>query len=189
MIPSSVGPGASTPAVDDPTVSAPQVNVAAAAKPPSSACPPDDPNAPKVWTPEDRAKTDAYIRNALKHNGGDVNKALNELRDLRQLPQNRYDKNLANAADYLRARDDSRVETPPVSAAKVEIYSLMKRMGWVPEEGCGPVSPYSDTQAQYMRRGVIDGAKDTSPLEWITLAAAPGPRMAIGLGHFLTGEA
>lgn len=195
MIPSSIGPAVETASLDDQAVSATQVNVAAAATPspataaPGNPCPPDDPNKSKVWTPEDRAKTDAYIRNALEHNGGDVNKALNELRNLRQLPQNHYDKNLANAADYLRSRDDSRIETPPVSAAKVEIYSLMKRMGLVPQEGCGPVSPYSDAQAQYMRRGVIDGARDMSALEWAALAAAPLPRMALGVGHALTGEA
>ena len=114
------------------------------------------------------------ISGALDRHGGDVEKAFADLRDQRQKPENYYDSNLAVAADYLRARWETQRCGPVVALGEVESYMLLKQAGGVPQEGPGPVSPYSDLQKNYMEKGVSDEESQKSVLEQIWWNSPPG---------------
>lgn len=108
------------------------------------------------WTPEDRGKVDAYIKQAMDHNGGDIQKSFEELRDMRWKPAYFYDSNLAIAADYLRARWETQKYNNQVAGIEVEVYLDKKKSGDIPQNGPGPVSQYSKLQEEYMNKGVED---------------------------------
>jgi hypothetical protein len=112
------------------------------------------------WLPEDRAKVDQYVTNAINQHGGDLQAAWESLVEQRQLPQNFYDPNLASAADYLRARLETHQYGPTVEKARIEAYLELKRHGLIPPVGPGPVSPYSEMQREYMLKGITDGVND-----------------------------
>lgn len=118
-----------------------------------------------AWTTENAQLIEALIRAAIMNNDGDIEKAFMELRDLRQNPSYYYDSNLAAAADYLRARWDVQRYGSEVERLRVEAYIKMKRAGAVPKEGPGPVSPPSEIQERYMRKGVEDETRQTSTTE------------------------
>lgn len=113
-------------------------------------------NIPTDWTTENRRQVEIYIQYAIELVGGDVESAFAVLRDLRQRPENYYDSNLAIAADYLRARWDTRRWGPDVERLHVRGYMFLKRHGRAPKGGPGPVSPPSTLQEEYMRRGIRD---------------------------------
>ena len=137
------------------------------------------------WAPEDRSKIDGYIRGALHRGGGSIEKAFADLRDQRQKVENYYDTNMAVAADYLRARWETQNCGPGVAATEVEAYMGLKRLGGVPKEGPGPVSPYSEVQLEYMRRGVEDEINDMSIFKRIWWASPAGA--AVGTARAAVG--
>jgi hypothetical protein len=108
------------------------------------------------WAPEDRGKVDAYIQGALDRHGGDIQAAFEDLRDQRWLPKNFYDTNLAIGADYLRARWETQKYNNIVAGIEVETYLDKKQNNEIPQNGPGPVSPYSELQKEYMNKGVED---------------------------------
>ena len=112
--------------------------------------------APNQWAPEDESKVKAYIDDALAKNHDDVALSFAYLRDQRQQQANWYDTNMAIAADYLRARWDTQRSGPFAARQEVDAYITLKEMNAVPKEGPGPISPYSDLQAKYMRQGIDD---------------------------------
>jgi hypothetical protein len=112
------------------------------------------------WLPEDRAKVDQYVNDAINQHGGDLDAAWQSLVAKRQLPENFYDPNLASAADYLRARLETHKYGPTVEKARIEAYLELKRHGLIPPVGPGPVSPYSEMQREYMQKGIQDGVHD-----------------------------
>lgn len=130
--------------------------------PGASPTPPASSDEAARWTPESEEQVKAYIRQAMERHGGNVEQAFSDLRDQRQKPENYYDTNLAIAADYLRARWDVQQHGAAAEALQVESYLAMKRTVGVPKEGPGPVSPYSDLEAKYMRMGVTDEARHQS---------------------------
>ena len=141
---------------------------------------------PSRWTPQNEAQVKADIQGALNRHHGNIEQAFADLRDQRQQPQNYYDSNLAIAADYLRARWDVQRHGTVAEAAAVETYLLAKRTVGVPQEGPGPVSPYSDLEAKYMRKGVADEAAHQSfwdNLKWAT----PVPVINLPLGMVKAG--
>jgi hypothetical protein len=126
------------------------------------------------WTPEDKGKVDAYIDDALGRHGGDVAAAFADIRDRRQQAQNYYDTNMAIAADHLRARLETQRSGPPVALQEVETYMALKRTVGVPQEGPGPVSPYSQLELDYMRSGVAVQQDQMSFLEKAWWYSPPG---------------
>jgi hypothetical protein len=130
------------------------------------------------WTPEDEGQVQACIRDALARHGGNVADAFADLRDLRQKPENYYDSNMAIAADYLRARWDVQRHGTVAEEVSVGAYLALKRAGGVPQEGPGPVSPYSDLEAKYMWKGVDDESRHQSfwdDLMWSAPLPVPVP--------------
>ena len=140
---------------------------------------------PPQWTPENEDQVRAYIQAAMDRHGDNVQLAFADLRDQRQQPANYYDTNMAIAADYLRARWDVERHGAVAESASVETYLEMKRTVGVPQEGPGPVSPYSDLEAKYMRLGVHDGANQESfwdELKWAAPVPTPIPGLVVPLG-------
>ncbi|WNL46227.1 hypothetical protein RKE25_00930 [Dyella sp. BiH032] len=109
-----------------------------------------------TWTPEDRGKVDAYIKQAMDQHPDDIQGAFEQLRDMRWTPSHFYDSNLAIAADYLRARWETQKYNNQVSGIEVEIYLDKKKKGEIPQNGPGPVSQYSKLQEEYMNKGIDD---------------------------------
>jgi len=109
-----------------------------------------------TWTPEDPAKVEDYINGALKAHNNNLDEAWRDLTNQRHKPENYYDMNMAIAADYLRARRLTRDCGPKPAQATVDTYMDLKRSEKVPQEGPGPVSPYSDLEKKYMDKGVTD---------------------------------
>jgi hypothetical protein len=109
-----------------------------------------------TWTPEDRGKVDAYIKQAMDQHPGNIQAAFEQLRDLRWTPGHFYDSNLAIAADYLRARWETEKYNNQVSGIEVEVYLDKKKKGEIPQNGPGPVSQYSKLQEEYMYKGIDD---------------------------------
>jgi hypothetical protein len=109
-----------------------------------------------TWAPEDRGRIDAYIKDAMDRHGGDIQAAFEDLRDQRWMPRNFYDTNLAIAADYLRARWETQKYNNVVAGIEVDTYLDKKQNNEIPQNGPGPVSPYSDLQKEYMEKGVED---------------------------------
>jgi hypothetical protein len=136
--------------------------------------PPGEGESP-TWSKPDASKVDAYINQAMAQSHGDVSQAFSYLRDLRDKPQNYYDSNLAIAADYMRARWDTQQHGPGAETEDIAAYLAAKRAVGVPQEGPGPVSPYSDLEKQYMLKGVADEVKsDPKVLAWeIPLGPVP----------------
>lgn len=108
------------------------------------------------WAPEDRGKVDAYIKDAMDRHPDDIQGAFEQLRDLRWTPGHFYDTNLAVAADYLRARWETQKSNNIVAGIMVDAYMDKKRNGEIPQNGPGPVSPYSELQKEYMHKGIDD---------------------------------
>ncbi|MFD1295622.1 MULTISPECIES: hypothetical protein [Lysobacter] len=108
------------------------------------------------WTPEDRGKVDAYIKGAMDRHPGNIQAAFEELRDLRWTPGHFYDTNLAIGADYLRARWETEKSNNIVGGIMVDVYLDKKQNNQIPQNGPGPVSPYSELQKEYMHKGVED---------------------------------
>lgn len=148
---------------------------------PSPRPPPPEPA--QQFTPEDEAEVQRLIAEALARHDGDVALAFVDLRDQRQRPENFFDSNLAIAADYLRARLEVRRNGPFVARDEVEAYLLLKRTVGVPQEGPGPVSPFSELQAKYMRKGVEDEAREMGFLDRAFFASPAG--VLLGTGRFL----
>lgn len=126
------------------------------------------------WTPENEDQVKAYIQQAMDQNHGDVALAFAQLRDLRQQPAHYYDTNMAIAADYLRARWDTQRFGPQYEATEVTAYLAAKRTTGVPQEGPGPVSPYSNLEAKYMYKGIADQVGDQSLLKNLEQNLQPG---------------
>lgn len=146
-----------------------------------SHAPPPEPQ----WTPENEDQVKAYIQKAMARHGGNVQLAFADLRDRWQQPANYYDSNLAIAADYLRARWDVERHGSLAESVSVETYLEMKRTVGVPQEGPGPVSPYSDLEAKYMRLGVHDGASQESfwdKVKWAAPLPTPVPGLVVPAG-------
>jgi hypothetical protein len=152
---------------------------------PTPTAPPSQPAA-QPWTAEDENTVKALIQGALHRNGDNVEKAFAELRDRRQQPEHYYDTNLAIAADYLRARWETQKNGPSVAATQVETYIALKRTVGVPQEGPGPVSPYSDLQAKYMRAGVADEVRTMSVWEHVWWSSQPGQTAGFARAAFDT---
>lgn len=130
-----------------------------------------------TWTPEDRGKVDAYIKTAMDAHGDDIQGAFEQLRDLRWTPGHFYDSNLAIAADYLRARWETQKSNNIVSGIMVDTYLDKKQAGEIPQNGPGPVSPYSELQKEYMHKG-IDDQWDT--LNWFEKTFLSDSSVTIG---------
>ena len=131
-----------------------------------------------AWTPENEGQVQTYIQDALARHGGNVAEAFADLRDRRQKPENYYDSNMAIAADYLRARWDVQRHGTAAEQVAVGSYLALKRAGGVPQEGPGPVSPYSDLEAKYMWKGVDDESRHQSfwdDLKWSVPVPLPLP--------------
>lgn len=121
--------------------------------------PTSPPEKVQKWTQEDDQTIKALLAQAMAHTHGDVALAFKYARDLRQKKENFYDMNLAIASDYLRARYDIiRGRTYTEEVVRIETYMWLKKLGLVPPEGPGPVSPYNKTQHDWM----IKGARDQS---------------------------
>ena len=126
------------------------------------------------WTALNTKTIQDDIDRAMKDNGQDLDKAWADLTTQRQDPKNHYDQNLAVAADYLRARRLARDCGPVPATDAVEKYMALKRTVGVPKEGKGPVSPYSDTELQYMLKGVKDETNKMSFLTKVWWGSPPG---------------
>jgi hypothetical protein len=174
--PTPAGPGP-TPAVT--ATPAPALSPTPSPQPGPTPTPPAQPQ----FTPENEAEVQRLIAEALARHDGDVALAFADLRDQRQRPENFFDSNLAIAADYLRARLEVRRNGPVVAADEVEAYLLLKRTVGVPQEGPGPVSPFSELQAKYMRQGVADEARAMGFAERVFFASPVG--VAFGAARFL----
>jgi hypothetical protein len=135
---------------------------------------PTTPTTNGPWTTPDESQVKQLINQALADNGGDVSKAFAELRDRRQQPANYYDSNLAIAADYLRARWETQRCGPGVAEAEVDGYLALKQTTGVPQEGPGPVSPYTSLEDKYMHQGVQDEANKMSFWDKLWWASPPG---------------
>lgn len=109
-----------------------------------------------TWTPEDRNQVDAYIKDAMARNGGDIQKSFEDLRNMRWTPAHFYDSNLAIAADYLRARWETQKYNNTTAMVEVGVYLDQKKKGQTPQNGPGPVSQYSKLQEEYMNKGIND---------------------------------
>lgn len=109
-----------------------------------------------TWAPEDRGKVDAYIKQAMDAHPDDIQGAFEQLRDMRWEPGHFYDTNLAIAADYLRARWETQKYNNVVASLEVSQYLDKKRNDEIPQNGPGPVSPYSELQKEYMEKGIND---------------------------------
>jgi hypothetical protein len=128
------------------------------------------------WTQPNASIVNDYIREAQNHSHGNIEQAFVYLRDQRDQPQNYYNTNLAIAADYFRAYWDSQTHGPDAERLSVAAYLELKKEGLAPKEGPGPVSPYSNLEAQYMNKGISDEENHT-PL-WERIAwdlPIPGP--------------
>jgi hypothetical protein len=134
------------------------------------------PTPPPPWSPEDEQKVKELIAEASERHDGDVEEAFADLRDQRQNPSgvNFYDTNLAIAADYFRARWETQKHGPYVAEEQVLLYAGLKKIGFVPQEGPGPVSPYSELQLEYNLQGVADEAAEMSLLEQVWWYSPPG---------------
>ncbi|HTE53231.1 MAG TPA: hypothetical protein VK698_20395 [Kofleriaceae bacterium] len=148
---------------------------------PSAEPPPPPP--PSRFTPEDEGKVKELIADALARHDGDLALAFVDLRDQRQKPENFFDSNLAIASDYLRARLEVRRNGPRVAREEVEAYILLKKTVGVPKEGPGPVSPFSELQAKFMRQGVEDEASQLSFLGKVFFSTPAGD--LFGTSRFL----
>jgi hypothetical protein len=137
-------------------------------------------SSPEQWSPEDDATINKYINDAMTHSNGDVEGAFAYLRDKRHEPANYYDTNLAIAADYLRARWDTQQHGPRAETQAIGIYMGAKRLGVVPQEGPGPVSPYSEKQEAYMLKGVQDEARQMPFLEKVAWEVPLYPPITVG---------
>jgi hypothetical protein len=135
-----------------------------------------------TWAPEDRGKVDAYIRQAMDAHPGDIKGAFEQLRDMRWRPGHFYDTNLAIAADYLRARWETEKYGRNVASAEVSIYLDKKQDNEIPQNGPGPVSPYSELQKEYMYKGIDDQWDSMS--FWDQLAASGGPTDEGQIGQY-----
>lgn len=133
-----------------------------------------------VWTPVDRNQINAYIQGALDKHHGDVALAFADLRDQRDNPKNYYNTNMAIAADYLRARWDTQRLGPVAAQQEISAYLALKQTVGVPKEGPGPVSPYSDTEAAYMEKGLLDEVNSASLMQKMEWAALEGGTFLIG---------
>jgi hypothetical protein len=133
------------------------------------------------WTPLNESMVEAYIQFAMDLNGGDVEKAFEYLRDQRQEPSNYYDSNMAIAADYFRARWETHdLYGSAWETRRVEAYLLLKQTVGVPQEGPGPVSPYTSLEAKYMYLGIRDGSSGSvSGLEGTLNQAEDGAKDVI----------
>jgi hypothetical protein len=120
---------------------------------------------PKQWSPENDQAVQNYINEAMQHAHGNVEQAFAYLRDKRDQPSNFYDTNLALAADYLRARWDTQRHGPEAETQAIGAYMAAKRLGITPQEGPGPVSPYSDKELAFMLKGVQDEIQQMPLLE------------------------
>jgi hypothetical protein len=114
------------------------------------------------WAPENEDQVKSYIQDAMTRHGGNVQLAFADLRDQRQKPENYYNTNMAIAADYLRARWDVQQHGVQAESLLVDAYLAAKQTVGVPQEGPGPVSPYSDLEAKYMHLGVHDESNHES---------------------------
>jgi hypothetical protein len=110
----------------------------------------------QTWTTEDERVIKSIIDTAMIRAGGDVVLAFEYTRNLRQQKANYFDMNLAIAADYLRARWETLKYGSLVANLEIELYMRPKQLGFTNREGPGPVSPYSETEYKWMRRGVTD---------------------------------
>lgn len=129
------------------------------------------------WTPEDRTKVDAYIKGAMDRHPDNIQAAFEELRDLRWTPGHFYDTNLAIGADYLRARWETQKSNNIVAGTMVDYYLDKKQDNEIPQNGPGPVSPYSELQKEYMHKGVDD---QWNTLNWFEKAFLSDSSVTIG---------
>ena len=113
------------------------------------------------WTQPNASIVNGYIREALNHSDGNIERAFSYLRDRRDQPRNYHNTNLAIAADYFRAYWDSQRHGPDAERLAVTSYLELKKEGLAPKEGPGPVSPYSNLEAQYMYKGISDEENHT----------------------------
>jgi hypothetical protein len=167
----------------DPSASTPAPSALPTPSPSPGVSPTPPPPEENKFTPEDEEKVKQLIADAIARHNGDIALAFVDLRDQRQRPENFFDTNLAIAADYLRARLEVRRNGPFVARDEVEAYLLLKRTVGVPKEGPGPVSPFSELQAKYMRLGVQDEMAEMSPAEIAFFLTPVGD--AFGRARFL----
>ncbi len=139
---------------------------------------------PQQWTPDNQATVNADINQAMTANHGNVEKAFIELRNERQQPQNYYDSNLAIAADYLRARWDTQSHGSIAETANVDAYLALKKEGIAPKEGPGPLSPYSNLEAEYMHKGIQDQANAEPFLNALWNTPVPVGPLPVPVGVF-----
>lgn len=123
------------------------------------------------WSGESEAAIKGDIRTYLQRHHGNVTAAYHDSTKQRAKRKNWYDRNLAAASDYLRARHDVGWWRRHGKSGRAHAYrnygidayldakkhaSLRRFM----RRGSGPVSPYSKLERKYMLKGADDGFKD-----------------------------
>jgi hypothetical protein len=123
------------------------------------------------WSGESEAAIKADIGAYLRRHHGDVTAAYHASTKQRAKRKNWYDRNLAAASDYLRARHDvdwwgRHGEVGRARAYRdhgIDAYLDAKKhpsLRRFMRRGSGPVSPYSKLERKYMLKGADDGFKD-----------------------------
>jgi hypothetical protein len=125
------------------------------------------------WSGESEAAIKAYIRDYLQRHHGNVTAAYHDSTKQRAKRQNWYDRNLAAASDYLRARHDvdwwrrhgKAGHARAYRGYGIDAYLDAKKhpaLRQFMRRGSGPVSPYSKLERKYMLKGADDGFKDVA---------------------------
>jgi len=109
-----------------------------------------------TWTPIDKSKINSIISDEMKKHNGNIKDIHKELVAERDKPENYYDQNLAIASDYFTARVETKNYGPDVANIMVDQYMSEKKQGNIGPVGPGPVSPWSQTEVDYMKQGVDD---------------------------------
>jgi hypothetical protein len=125
------------------------------------------------WSGESEAAIKADVHDYLHRHHGDVTAAWHDSTKQRAKRKNWYDRNLAAASDYLRARRDVDWWRDHGKAERARTYrdygidayldakkhaTLRRYM----RRRSGPVSPYSQLERKYMLKGADDGFTDSA---------------------------
>ncbi|HEY7576550.1 MAG TPA: hypothetical protein VH855_03055 [Acetobacteraceae bacterium] len=123
------------------------------------------------WSGESEAAIKADIHDYLHRHHGNVTSAWHDSTKQRAKRKNWYDRNLAAASDYLRARHDVDWWREHGKAGRARAYRNYGIDAYLDAKkhatlhrfmrrGSGPVSPYSQLERKYMLKGADDGFKD-----------------------------
>lgn len=126
------------------------------------------------WSNVNEDTINAYINEAMSATGNNISAAHDQLTNERQQPQGYYDQNLAIAADYLRARMNTANYGIDVALGMNAKYMNEKANGQVQPAGPGPVSPWSQTERDYMDKGAYDQWNIMPTAKKLVLYSLPG---------------